>query len=191
MFTYAVQYIKMNLLSKHIQVIYSFMFNFNYFLVFQNSISKTNEIPKTILTCQWLLYAICYSIIVLDLIYTVKVWHQTTETINIQCTLTIFNHWGINVKLHFLHVFGISDWNYKHFKWILVLYFIMSLKYFFIEISFTCADFFFNSIRINTKTMLWYFRPNLELEFIFILILILIFFSDLRTVTTDHEHECI
>ena len=95
---------------------------------------KINATPKTNLTCQWLFYMLWYIIGDHDLDITVKGWYQTTETITIWCTLTVFKHWGINVKLHCLHVFGIVNWNYKQFK--CILSFISScLWYIFLEKS--------------------------------------------------------
>ena len=99
---------------------------------------------------------------------------------------TIFKHWGINVKLHLLHIFGIVDWNLKDFKCICILYFIMPLMDFSIEIRFTCTKSLFNVIKINIKPMLWYCKLTLELEFI--IVFVFIFFSDLRILSPKHYH---
>ena len=105
----------------------------------------------------------------IDFINTVKGWFQTTETTTVQFTLSIFKHWCVNVKLHFLHIFGIAHWNYKHFKCIFIFCLIMPLKDFLIEIRFTCDKIFFNPIKIRIKPTLWSYRLTLYLEFIFIL----------------------
>ena len=137
------------------------MFAFNSFLVSQNSICKVNIIPKSNLTCQLFLYTPLYSIVGLDFKNVFKGWRETTETTTIWCILTIFKHWGINVKPHFLHIFFISDWNYKHFKCICILCFIIPLIGCLMEIRFMCAKPFFNPIKIKIKTTLWSCRLNL------------------------------
>ena len=133
----------MNVLIVDFYVYYvlNYLLTFNSFLFFQNIIFRINAIPRTNLNCQWLFYTLWYITGGIGFINTVKRWRQTTETTTIWCTLTIFNHWYINVKLHFLHIFGISNWNYKHFKFIFIFFFIMPLKCFPIEISFTCDTF--------------------------------------------------
>ena len=113
------------------------------------------------------------------------------STSNSCCTLTIFKHWIINAKPHFLYVLGIVDCNYKHFKCVFTLCFIIPLKYFLIETRFICAKLFFNPIKIKIEPTLWYRRLTLELEFILILIFIFILFSDLQILSTKHDHLCI
>ena len=138
------------------------MFTFNHFLVCFNSIRKINAIPETNLICQLFFYTLWYSIVRIDLINTVKLWCQITKTTTIWCTLKIFKHCDINAKPHFIYVFGIADWKYKYFKCIFILCFIMPLKYFLIEIRFTCATHFFNPIKITIKQTLWLCRLVLE-----------------------------
>ena len=118
------------------------MFTYISFLVSQNNICKINKIPKTKLTFQWFLYTVWYSICRLGLIDTFKLSYKNTGKTAIWCILTIFKHWGIIVKLHFLHIFGISDWNHKDFKCIYILCFRIPLIDCLIEIRFTCANFF-------------------------------------------------
>ena len=85
----------------------------------------------------------------------------------------------------FFHTFWISNWNFKHFKCICILCFIMSLKYFPIETRFTCAKSFFNPIKIKANPTLWYCILTLELEFILIFILFVsVIFKSFRQSTT-------
>ena len=100
----------------------------------------------------------------IGLIDNIKGWLQATETTTILWILAILKHWGLTVKLHFLHTFFISDWNFKHFKLICILCFVMPLIYFPIEIRFTWAKMLFNPIKIKIKPTLWSCRLTLELE---------------------------
>ena len=90
-------------------------------------------------TIQLFFYTYWYSIGGLGFIDTVKVWRQTTGKTTIQWILTIFEHWVLAVKSHFLHTFYIFGWNLKHFKCICILSFVMPLIYFPVAIRFTCA----------------------------------------------------
>ena len=159
MFTYVVKYIKRTHLFIHFHAIIQVMFTFNSFLVFQNIICKINII--THFTRQWFFYTHRYIIGGLGMIDNIKGWLQTTETTTIQLILTIFKHWGLTVKLHFLHIFFISDWNFKTFKCIFILFFFMLLVYFPIEIRFKCDKLFFGTIKIKIKPILWSCRLTL------------------------------
>ena len=145
MFTYVVQYFIIIFMFKFIRVMIQSLFTFNSSLVFQNRICRINTIPKTNLNCQLLFYTLWYIIGSLGLIDTFKGWRQTTETKTIRWILTIFKHWGINVKFHLFHIFGIDDWDYKHIKFIYIFCFIMTLTDFLIEIRFTFAKTFLQS----------------------------------------------
>ena len=122
-----------------------------------------------------LLY-VWYIIFYVYLVDTFKGWHQTTETKTIWCILEIFKQWGINIKSHFLCIFGIFNLNYKYFKLIFILCFIMTLLDCIAGIRLICAKFFFDTIKIKIKPTLWYYRLTLELE----CILIFSFFSYLQ-----------
>ena len=143
MFTYVVQYMKKTLCFVFLHALIQFLFKFKCFFVFQNIIFKINMI--THLTHQWLFYTHSYGIGGPVLIYKIKWWHQTTETATIQWILTIFKHWGLTVKLHFLRTFWIYDWNSKHLKFIFIFCFVMPLIDFPIKIRFMWAKTFFQS----------------------------------------------
>ena len=141
------------------------------------------------MTLQWYLYTYFYIIGGLGLIDTIKGGPQTTETTAILWFLTIFKHWGLNVKLHFLHIFCISDLNFKHYRFICIFCFVMPMIDFPIETRFTCDNIFLNPIKINITPTMWSCRMTLELEFIFILIIFC--FSDIQILSTKHDHFCI
>ena len=107
----------------------------------------------------------------------------------IQQLLKILEHWGITVKLKISHTFWIPCWNFKGFKCICILFIVMNLKKFPIEIRLTCAKIYFNTIKVKIKPTLWSCKLTLELEFS--LIFILIFCNEFKILSTYLDHLCI
>ena len=183
MFTYVYQNIIRALLFIFTQAIIHFRFALKFF-VFLNSIWKINTIIH--FTLQGFLYKHQYIIGSLGLFNARKGWRWTTETTAIKQLLEILEHWGIIVKCIYFHTFWISDWNFKYFKCICIFCIVIPLKYFPIEVRFTCAKIYLNPIKIKINLMLWSCRLTLELEFSFIFIFI--WFSDFQILSTKHYH---
>ena len=150
------------------QAIKHFSFAFNVCLVFQIIIYNINKITPSLLND--------YSIrIDISLVAFVCLILAKADAKLLKQQL-FNNFWQYLSIMHyyetwfFLHILNFRL-DLQTFQCILILCFVMPLKYFPIEIRFMCDKMFLNPIKVKSKPLLCSWRLTLELELSFILFL--------------------